>query len=124
MNCLNCGTVLGDYDTYCPVCGTPISQQDLQSVRSVYYDQINYGQASQDTNMADNSADLVNSKKATSSMVWGIVTLSVNTIMMCSMVLNGPFLFGGIWCFGPIKVLLIRKLDGIHPSIAERLLGE
>ena len=139
MNCLNCGTILDENATFCMVCGTPIVQQSSQSARPVYYDQVYYGQqngypynyeqpagvsqppeyrydqfnnsgqTSQNNNMLDNSADLVNSKKATSSMVWGIVTLSVNTIMICSMVLNGPFLFGGIWCFGPIKGIVDSK---------------
>ena len=44
----------------------------------------------------------IGSKRATQSMIWGIVTLSLNLIMICSMSLGGPFLFGGILCIGPI----------------------
>lgn len=44
MNCLNCGTVVGDYDTVCQVCGTPISHQNVQSVRPSYPDQAYYDQ--------------------------------------------------------------------------------
>lgn len=47
-------------------------------------------------------ANEAEAKRASSSLVWGIVTLIVNLIMMCSMLMGGPFLFGGILCIGPI----------------------
>ena len=64
------------------------------------YNQETYNQGTQQ-DIYKQSND-IGSKRATQSMIWGIVTLSLNLIMICSMSLGGPFLFGGILCIGPI----------------------